>query len=85
MKDVYDYEFPTLAHPTSFPDNDCDSDSYFDDGEETFDDGVPRQTEEVEKPKPDVNELLDIIESQIPDEVYELFNGHPKREREKVA
>lgn len=86
MKDIYDYEFPELAHPTSFPDNDkFENDPYFDDGEETFDDGVPRQIEHVEKPKVNVEELLEIIESAIPDEVFELFNGHPKRKKRDAA
>lgn len=30
MRDVYDYEFPPLAHPASFPDNDrYENDPYF--------------------------------------------------------
>lgn len=85
MKDIFDYEFPALAHPTSFPDNDkFENDPYFDDGEEIFDDGVPRQIEEVEKPKPDVEKLLQEIESRLPDDVIDLF-GMPKRKKRDAA
>lgn len=88
MKDIYDYEFPALAHPTSFPDNDnFENDPYFDDGEEAFGDGVPRplNTEsKAERDPAEIQKLLDIIEDGLSDETLELF-GQKRRKKEEAA
>lgn len=88
-----DYEYPPLALPVSENFGDAmlhgginEDDDYFTEGDETFGDGVPRQVgREVERDPADVEALLNIIESRMPDDVLELFGERKKSKKEEAA
>lgn len=64
-----------------------ENDPYFTEGDETFDDGVPREVnaEGVKRDPADVEALLREIESRMPDDVLELFAERKKSKKEEAA